>query len=169
MKSVGLTEKDLEQQYQYTKEIVNDGGVQKGVTWQATPRLFAYRRSIARQVPGTDDSTEVQGNVFGFFYSTWGINSDGLLEYSDTMDRNATTLKQDAVANKLNTSQTVIEMVQELIKNADALVTYIQENILPDYDKFVAAGAQYNDNAVYINGVVVNFNAMSSDLRQRMH
>ena len=51
MKSVGLTEKDLEQQYQYTKEIVNDGGVQKGVTWQATPGLFAYRRSIARQVP----------------------------------------------------------------------------------------------------------------------
>lgn len=72
--------------------------------------------------------------------SPWvqGINSDGLLEYSDTMDRNATILKQDAVANKLNTSQTVIETVQELIKNADALVTYIQENILPDYDKFVA-------------------------------
>lgn len=101
--------------------------------------------------------------------SPWvqGINSDGLLEYSDTMDRNATILKQDAVANKLNTSQTVIETVQELIKNADALVTYIQENILPDYDKFVAAGAQYNDDAVYINGVVENFNAMSSDLRQR--
>ena len=101
--------------------------------------------------------------------SPWvqGINSDGLLEYSDTMDRNATILKQDAVANKLNTSQTVIETVQELIKNADALMTYIQENILPDYDKFVAAGAQYNDDAVYINGVVENFNAMSSDLRQR--
>lgn len=101
--------------------------------------------------------------------SPWvqGINSDGLLEYSDTMDRNATILKQDAVANKLNTSQTVIETVQELIKNADALMIYIQENILPDYDKFVAAGAQYNDDAVYINGVVENFNAMSSDLHQR--
>lgn len=63
MKSVGLTENDLEQQYQYTKEIVNDGGVQKGVTWQATPGLFAYRRSIARQVLGTDDPTEVQGKI----------------------------------------------------------------------------------------------------------
>lgn len=63
MKSVGLTEKDLEQQYQYTKKIVNDGGVQKGVTWQATPGLFAYRRSIARQVLGTDDPTEVQEKI----------------------------------------------------------------------------------------------------------
>ena len=115
---------------------------------------------------GYDDSYRAFSNNMS---SPWvqGINSDGLLEYSDTMDRNATILKQDAVANKLNTSQTVIETVQELIKNADALMIYIQENILPDYDKFVAAGAQYNDDAVYINGVVENFNAMSSDLRQR--
>ena len=35
-------------------------GVQKGTTWQATPGLFAYRRSIAKDVLGTDDPTEVQ-------------------------------------------------------------------------------------------------------------
>lgn len=74
---------------------------------------------------------------------------------------------RDAAENIQTINQIVIETVKELIRNANALVTYIQENILPDYDKFVAAGAQYNDDAVYINGVVEDFNAMSSDLRQR--
>ena len=127
---IGLTDDDLKDQYQYTKDIVTVDGVQKGTTWQATPGLFAYRRSIAKAVLGTDDPTEVQaalsdwdkfndvaaqaaakgykmlsgyddsyrtfdngynnktslwsdqwaadqgpaGKVFGFFYSTWGIN-----------------------------------------------------------------------------------------------
>ena len=60
-KDIGLTAEDLSGQYQYTKDIVtNKSGVQKGVTWQATPGLFAYRRSIAKQVLGTDDPAEVQ-------------------------------------------------------------------------------------------------------------
>ena len=57
---VGLTESDLSGQYGYTKKIVSDNGAQKGTTWQATPGLFAYRRSIAKEVLGTDDPDEVQ-------------------------------------------------------------------------------------------------------------
>ncbi|MBE5871194.1 MAG: ABC transporter substrate-binding protein [Lachnospiraceae bacterium] len=57
---IGLTDDDLKDQYQYTKDIVSVDGVQKGTTWQATPGLFAYRRSIAKDVLGTDDPDEVQ-------------------------------------------------------------------------------------------------------------
>jgi multiple sugar transport system substrate-binding protein len=58
---IGLTEADLADQYQYTKDIVTDSkGVLKGTTWQATPGLFAYRRSIAKDVLGTDDPVKVQ-------------------------------------------------------------------------------------------------------------
>ena len=60
MGDIGLTAEDLAGQYQYTKDIVTVDGVQKGTTWQATPGLFAYRRSIAKDVFGTDDPTEVQ-------------------------------------------------------------------------------------------------------------
>lgn len=58
---VGLTDEDLAGQYKYTQEIVtsNDGKL-KATFWQATPGLFAYRRSIAKDVLGTDDPTEVQ-------------------------------------------------------------------------------------------------------------
>ena len=58
---IGLTDTDLADQYQYTKDIVTDSnGIQKGTTWQATPGLFAYRRSIAKDVLGTDDPQKVQ-------------------------------------------------------------------------------------------------------------
>ena len=47
VKELGLTDEDMAQQYQYTKDIVTDSnGAQKGTTWQATPGLFAYRRSM---------------------------------------------------------------------------------------------------------------------------
>lgn len=59
--TIGLTADDMADQYQYTKDIVTDStGAIKGTTWQATPGLFAYRRSIAKDVLGTDDPTEVQ-------------------------------------------------------------------------------------------------------------
>lgn len=58
---IGLTEADTADMYQYTKDIVTDeNGLLKGTTWQATPGLFAYRRSIAKEVLGTDDPAEVQ-------------------------------------------------------------------------------------------------------------
>ncbi len=58
---VGLADADLADQYQYTKDIVTDSnGIQKGTTWQATPGLFVYRRSIAKDVLGTDDPDQVQ-------------------------------------------------------------------------------------------------------------
>lgn len=58
---VGLTEADLANQYNYTKEITTDSnGALKGVSWQATPGLFAYRRSIAKDVLGSDDPAAVQ-------------------------------------------------------------------------------------------------------------
>ena len=73
----------------------------------------------------------------------------------------------DAAVNIQSINSTVIGTVQELIKNANALVTYMEQNILPDYDNFVCAGAQYNDDAVYINEVVEKFHQMAADLKQR--
>ncbi len=57
----------LSQQYEYTKDIVRDEkGIQRAVSWQATPGLFAYRADIAREVLGTDNPVEVQKEL-----NTW--------------------------------------------------------------------------------------------------
>ncbi len=61
IKEVGLTEKDVANQYKYTKDIMTDSkGVLKGVSWQACPGGFIYRRSIARDVIGSDRPEDVQ-------------------------------------------------------------------------------------------------------------
>ncbi|WFA10026.1 ABC transporter substrate-binding protein [Tissierella sp. Yu-01] len=67
IKDVGLTASDIAGQYKYTQDIVTDSaGSIKGTSWQATPGLFAYRRSIAKEVLGTDDPAQVQEAL-----STW--------------------------------------------------------------------------------------------------
>lgn len=63
VKSLGLTDEDLSGMYQYTKDVCttqDDAKLLKGVSWQATPGLYAYRRSIAKDVLGTDDPDKVQ-------------------------------------------------------------------------------------------------------------
>ena len=60
-KDLGLTEEQMSQMYDYTKQIMTteDGSI-KGVTAFASPGLFTYRRSIAKDVLGTDDPVQVQ-------------------------------------------------------------------------------------------------------------
>lgn len=61
---LGVTEKDLENQYQYTKDIVTDkNGVLKGVSWQGCPGALFYNREAAKEVLGTDDPAAVQEYV----------------------------------------------------------------------------------------------------------
>lgn len=58
---IGVTTADMADQYKYTQEIVTDSnGKIKGSSWQATPGLFVYRRSIAKEIFGTDEPTEIQ-------------------------------------------------------------------------------------------------------------
>lgn len=58
----------------------------------------------------------------------------------------------------------VVIAVKELLDSSDSIVKYISETILPDYDGFVDAGKQYNEDAVYVNKVVSQFSEMSVQL-----
>lgn len=61
LKDIGITDQDMSKQYDYTKVIAQDtNGAQKGISWQGCPGLYIYRRSIAKDVLGTDDPAEVQ-------------------------------------------------------------------------------------------------------------
>lgn len=57
---VGITADQLADQYQYTKDVVTYDGKLKGISWQACPQGFLYRRSMAKEVLGTDDPDAVQ-------------------------------------------------------------------------------------------------------------
>ncbi len=61
---LGISDSDLGEQYQYTKDIVTDSdGNLKGLTWQACSAGLIYNRDAAKEVLGTDDPAEVQEAV----------------------------------------------------------------------------------------------------------
>ena len=57
--ALGVT--DVSNTYEYTVQAASDeNGVMKGVSFQCCPSALIYRRSIAKDVLGTDDPDEVQ-------------------------------------------------------------------------------------------------------------
>ena len=64
MADLGITEADMANQYQYTKDVVTDSnGVVKGSSWQGCPGALFYNRDVALEVLGTEDPDEVQEYV----------------------------------------------------------------------------------------------------------
>lgn len=62
VKQLGVT--DFSKAYQYTVDAASDSnGVVKGASFQCCPAGLIYRRSIAKEVLGTDDPTQVQSKV----------------------------------------------------------------------------------------------------------
>jgi hypothetical protein len=61
VKSLGLTDDDLAQMYDYTKQAATDSdGTLRAVSWQGCPGGFVYRRSYAKDIFGTDDPDTIQ-------------------------------------------------------------------------------------------------------------
>ena len=60
--ALGVT--DFSNTYEYTVQAASDAnGVVKGVSFQCCPSALIYRRSIAKDVLGTDDPAEVQAKL----------------------------------------------------------------------------------------------------------
>ncbi|MDE7429521.1 MAG: methyl-accepting chemotaxis protein [Lachnospiraceae bacterium] len=59
----------------------------------------------------------------------------------------------------------VIHAVHNLADNANNLVEYMKESILPEFDNFVKSGAQYRENATYIESVMNGFTVKTDSLK----
>lgn len=60
----------------------------------------------------------------------------------------------------------VMSAVHNLSGNAHNLVEYVQNSILPEFEKFVDNGVQYQNNAAYIEQSMNEFSTMTEDLRR---
>ena len=64
LSDLGITDADLGDQYQYTKDVVTDAnGDLRGASWQACSAGLIYNREIAKAVLGSDDPADVQAAV----------------------------------------------------------------------------------------------------------
>ena len=87
---LGITDADIANQYRYTLEAMtaSDGSV-RGLSYQATPGMLVYRRSIAKAVLGTDDPEVVGAAVADWdkFYETADqMKAAGYYMYSGRAD-----------------------------------------------------------------------------------
>ena len=127
LKEIGITDQDMSKQYDYTKVIAQDTkGAQKGISWQGCPGLYIYRRSIAKDVLGTDDPAEVQKAI-----NDW-----------DSFDKTAAKMKDKGyymVSGFDDTYRTFSNNVSSPWVNGDKVV------IDPKIEKWIEQTKNYTD------------------------
>ena len=62
----------------------------------------------------------------------------------------------------------VMNAVHNLAGNANNLVDYIQDSILPEFENFVDNSVQYQENATYIRQSMNDFTAMTEELKREI-
>ena len=75
---------------------------------------------------------------------------------------------QEAANNIQSINAIVITAVHNLADNANGLVEYMNEKILPESQKFVESGGAYHDKATFIEGVMADFEAKTDSLQNSM-
>ena len=72
-------------------------------------------------------------------------------------------------ANRIQQINSVVEAaVNNLSDNANELVGYIQNAILPEFEAFVESGVKYRDNASYIENAMQEFTAKTDMLKKNI-
>ena len=71
---------------------------------------------------------------------------------------------RDAANNIQEINRIVTEAVHNLSEHSKSLVEYMQTDILPEFQAFVEGGAQYKEDATYIQEVMDDFNQKTDNL-----
>ncbi len=153
LSDIGITEVDTAEMYGYLKKMgTSASGELKAVSWKASPAIFAYRRSIARGVLGTDDPDKVQAYV-----SDW----ERFTETAELMKQKGyKMLSGYSDAYRIFSQQRTMPWVNEdneivideaLLQWLELSKTYLENGYLYDYPQWSVewAWAQRSDSDVF--------------------
>lgn len=82
--------------------------------------------------------------------------------------RNLAESSRNTANDIQNISSEVTASVYELAENANKMIDFIQDRVLPDYDQFADTGNQYQDDAAHIEEIMNNFSNDANVLHQKM-
>lgn len=75
-------------------------------------------------------------------------------------------------AKLVDTIQQTINFIQksvnELIQDSSEILSFIETSVLKDYEKLIAIGDQYNDDADVFNGIMMELSAVSEEITSSM-
>jgi methyl-accepting chemotaxis protein len=75
---------------------------------------------------------------------------------------------RDTANNIQAINEHVTKAVHALVDNSNAIIKFIDETVLPDYDNFVQSGEQYNKDASYVSETMEAFSEKTEQLKQIM-
>lgn len=68
---------------------------------------------------------------------------------------------RETASNIQNINNMVMHAVKELVHNANEMIGYIKDSVMPAYDDFVSGGTRYKNDAVHIDETVARFSEMA--------
>ena len=96
-----------------------------------------------------------------------GEAGKGFAVVADEIRQLADSIRE--TANRIQEINVVVtQAVHNLAGNANNLVEYLNESILPEFGNFVESGVQYRENAAYIEGVMNEFAEKTDALKKAM-
>ncbi|MDO5133620.1 MAG: extracellular solute-binding protein [Eubacteriales bacterium] len=146
---LGITEDELANQYQYTKDIVTDEeGNLKGLSWQGCPGVLIYNRDMAKEVLGSDDPDEVQKAVADWdtFNKTAALLKEKGYRITSSANDSYRTFSNNVsspwvVDGKINIDDNIKAWVEMSKQQVDAGETGTADLWSPDWSKGFAKDA----------------------------
>lgn len=75
---------------------------------------------------------------------------------------------RETANNIQSINEMVIAAVQELVKSSEKIISYVNDNILPDYQSFVEGGHQYDTDATHIDMTMVEYAEETREILMNM-
>ena len=151
--------KNMEETGEKVKEILNvlNHAIEDSKSVDQVNSLTDDILSIAGQTNLLALNASIEAARAGEAGRGFAVVADEIRQLADS-SRNAASRIQEV-------NQIVTNAVHNLSGNANNLVGYLNESILPEFENFVESGVQYRENATYIESVMHEFTDKTDALK----